>query len=134
MTPRTSSSRPHTDAKGHSFHKVCLVTAIDRESDTLIRVSNLGVPAAGDLSDTLHATMPAGTTLCTDQASGYVALVKQESVNLVQLRGGRIKHGLYHIKRQPTSHLAQNVSSSFPRSGDKVSAELHDVVADQGFP
>ena len=41
---------------------------------------------------------------------------------------------LPHSKRQPTSQLAQNVSSSFPRGGDKVSAELHDVVADYGFP
>lgn len=80
--PREPHHRGHTQTqRGRSLHKVCLVTAIDRESDTLIRVSNLGVPAAGDLSDTLHATMPAGTTLCTDQASGYVALAKQESVN-----------------------------------------------------
>lgn len=34
--------------RGHSLHKVCLVTAIDRESDTLIRVSNLGVPPPPD--------------------------------------------------------------------------------------
>lgn len=103
--PRDPHHRGHTQTqRGHSLHKVCLITAIDRESDTLIRVSNLGVPTAGDLSDTLHASMPAGTTLCTDQASGYIALAQQESVNLVQLRGGRIKYGLYHIQNVNQLH------------------------------
>ena len=116
--PREPHHRGHTQTqRGHSLHKVCLVTAIDRESDTLIRVSNLGVPAAGDLSDTLHATMPAGTTLCTDQASGYVALAKQESVNLVQLRGGRIKHGLYHIQNVNQLHISLNKAFLRPFHG-----------------
>lgn len=101
--PREPHHRGQTQ-RAHSLHKVCLITAIDRESDTLIRVSNLGVPPAGDLSDTLHASMPAGTMLCTDQASGYIALAQQKSVNLVQLRGGRIKHGLYHIQNVNQLH------------------------------
>lgn len=105
--PREAHRRGHTQTqRGHSLHKVCLITAIDRESDTLIRVSNLGVPTAGDLTDTLHATMPAGTTLCTDRNSAYIALAKQESVNLVQLRGGRIKHGLFHIQNVNQLHSA----------------------------
>lgn len=103
--PREPHHRGHTQTqRGHSLHKVCLITAIDRESDTLIRVSNLGVPTAGDLSDTLHATMPAGTMLCTNQTSAYIALAQQESVNLVQLHGGRIKHGLYHIQNVNQLH------------------------------
>ena len=101
--PREPHHRGQTQ-RAHSLHKVCLITAIDRESDTLIRVSNLGVPPAGDLSDTLHASMPAGTMLCTNQASGYIALAQQKSVNLVQLRGGRIKHGLYHIQNVNQLH------------------------------
>lgn len=105
--PRAPHHRGHTQTqRGSCLHKVCLLTAIDRESDTFFRVSNLGTPTTSDVNDALHASMPAGTTLCTDRASSYITFAKLESLDLVQLRGGRISHGIFHIQNVNQLHSA----------------------------
>jgi hypothetical protein len=105
--PRAPHHRGHTQTqRGSCLHKVCLLTAIDRESDTFFRVSNLGTPTTSDVNDALHASMPAGTTLCTDRASSYITFAKLEGLDLVRLRGGRISHGIFHIQNVNQLHSA----------------------------
>lgn len=103
--PREPHRRGHTSVqRGHSLHKVCVITAIDRENDTNAVVSNLGVPSASDIIDAIGPDIQPASVLCTDQCSSYQRLATNNHLDLVQLKGGKIKRGIYHIQNVNQLH------------------------------
>ena len=94
--PRGAHKRGHA-ASGHN-PLVCVITAIDRESDNCGVVSNLGKPSQSDAVDALQRRIVPESTLCTDRTNIYDRLGKESYLCRVQLLGGRTKHGLYHIQ------------------------------------
>lgn len=94
--PRGAHKRGHA-ASGHS-PLVCVITAIDRESDNCGVVSNLGKPSQSDAVDALQRRIVPESILCTDRTNIYDRLGKESYLSRVQLLGGRTKHGLYHIQ------------------------------------
>ena len=97
--PREPHRRGHTSVqRGSSLHKVCVVTAIDRENDSNAIVSNLGNPSGSDISDAIGTDIQPASVLCTDQSSSYQLLATNKHLDLVRLKGGKIKRGIYHIQ------------------------------------
>lgn len=108
--PRDSHRRGHTSVqRGHSLHKVCVVTAVDRENDTNAVISNLGVASASDIVDAIGSDVQPASVLCTDQSTSYRLLVANNHLDLVQLKGGKIKRGIYHI--QNVNQLHQSIKA-----------------------
>ena len=96
---REPHRRGHTSVqRGSSLHKVCVVTAIDRENDSNAIVSNLGNPSGSDISDAIGTDIQPASVLCTDQSSSYQLLATNKHLDLVRLKGGKIKRGIYHIQ------------------------------------
>ena len=90
--PREPHRRGHTSVqRGSSLHKVCVVTAIDREND----------------SDAIGTDIQPASVLCTDQSSSYQLLATNKHLDLVRLKGGKIKRGIYHI--QNVNQLHQSI-------------------------
>ena len=97
--PREPHRRGHTSVqRGSSLHKVCVVTAIDRENDSNAIVSNLGNPSGSDISDAIGTDIQPASVLCTDQSSSYQLLATNKHLDLVRLKDGKIKRGIYHIQ------------------------------------
>ena len=106
--PREPHRRGHTSVqRGSSLHKVCVVTAIDRENDSNAIVSNLGNPSGSDISDAIGTDIQPASVLCTDQSSSYQLLATNKHLDLVRLKGGKIKRGIYHI--QNVNQLHQSI-------------------------
>lgn len=103
--PRDTHKRGHSSVqRGHSLNKVCVVTGIDRESDTVSVVSNLGVPTKRDIQDALTGGVEPKTVLCTDMSSSYQQFAKQAELSLIRLKGGKVKRGIYHIQNVNQYH------------------------------
>ncbi|MDO5536905.1 MAG: IS1595 family transposase [Desulfovibrionaceae bacterium] len=103
--PREPHRRGHTSVqRGNSLNKVCVVTAIDRENDTNAVVSNLGVPSASDIIDAIGTDIQPKSVLCTDKSSSYRLLATNNNLDLVRLKGGKIKRGIYHIQNANQLH------------------------------
>lgn len=81
-----------------------MVTGIDRESDTVSIVSNLGVPTKRDIQDALTGEVEPKTVLCTDMSSSYQQFAKQAELSLIRLKGGKVKRGIYHIQNVNQYH------------------------------
>ena len=94
--PRNVHRRGHA-ASGYN-PLVCVITAIDRESDNCGVVSNLGKPSQSDAIDALQRRIVPESVLCTDRTNIYDRLGKESYLSRVQILGGRTKHGLYHIQ------------------------------------
>lgn len=99
---RHRGSENHT--RGLSHEKVCVPCAVNRTGLSIAKASNLGRLSTQDVHNIYDGRIEANSTLVTDKLSAYVRFASASNLNLVQLKNGRAKSGIYNIQHINNYH------------------------------
>ena len=103
--PRPAHKRGHAEhIRGISHEKVCVPCAVNRGGLSIARAITLGRISTKDLHRAYDGRITEGTTLVTDKHSSYTRFAKSNNINLIQLKGGKVKKGLFHIQHINNYH------------------------------
>lgn len=100
--PRKRGSEVHK--RGLSNELVCIPCAVDRNGQSIGKATNIGQCSSDDINDLLSGKIKSQSSFCTDGNSVYRKLTKEEDLNLIQLKGGKAKKGIYHIQHINSYH------------------------------
>ncbi|MDY5917149.1 MAG: IS1595 family transposase, partial [Treponema sp.] len=97
--PRKAHKRgKQTHKRGLSREKVCVPCAVTRNGLSLEKVTNLGRVSANALHKAFDNRIVSNSVLCTDDMNSYVDLAKTNELELILLKTGKSKLGIYHIQ------------------------------------
>ena len=99
VMPRKAHKRvKQTHKRGLPREKVCVPCAVTRNGLSLAKVTNLGRVSANALHKAFDNRIVSNSVLCTDDMNSYVDLAKTNELELIQLKTGKSKLGIYHIQ------------------------------------
>lgn len=97
--PRKSHHRgSQTHIRGLSREKVCVPCAVNRSGLSIAKISNCGRVSADNLDNTFKGRIAENSTLVTDEMNSYIKFAKNNSLNLIQVKSGKNKKGIYNIQ------------------------------------
>ncbi len=103
--PRRAHKRgKQTHKRGLSREKVCVPCAVTRNGLSLAKITNLGRVSANALHKAFDNRIASNSVLCTDDMNSYVDLAKTNELELIQLKTGKSKLGIYHIQHINSYH------------------------------
>lgn len=103
--PRKAHKRgKQTHKRGLSREKVCVPCAVTRNGLSLAKITNLGLVSAKDIHHAFDKRIMPNSILCTDAISCYNDLARTEKLELIQLKTGKSKLGIYHIQHINSYH------------------------------
>ena len=103
--PRKAHKRgKQTHKRGLSREKVCVPCAVTRNGLSLAKITNLGRVSAKDIHHAFDKRIMPNSILCTDAISCYNDLARTEKLELIQLKTGKSKLGIYHIQHINSYH------------------------------
>ena len=103
--PRKAHKRgAEVHVRGISYEKVCVPCAVDRNGHSISKISNLGRVSTKALHAVFDDRFDSKSILCTDKMNSYVRFANKNTLNLVQLKGGKEKKGIYNIQRINAYH------------------------------
>ena len=100
--PRKSGSEIHK--RGLSKELVCMPCAVDRNGNSIGKATNLGQCSSDDINGLLGGKIKGQSAFCTDGNSVYRKFSRKEDLNLIPLKGGKAKKGIYHIQHINSYH------------------------------
>ena len=103
--PRKAHKRgKQTHKRGLSREKVCVPCAVTRNGLSLAKITNLGRVSAKDIHHAFDKRIMPNSILCTDAIACYNDLARTEKLELIQLKTGKSKLGIYHIQHINSYH------------------------------
>lgn len=90
--------------RGLSKEQVCVPCAVDRKHKSVSKIACLGACSHGSLNHVLGNKFAKGTCICTDGNSAYQRFAKENNLELVQLTGGKMTKGIFHIQHLNSYH------------------------------
>lgn len=90
--------------RGLSKELVCIPCAVDRNGKSIGKATNLGECSSSDINNLLGGKIKEQSAFCTDGSKAYRRLSKEDDLNLIQLKGGRTRKGIYHIQHINNYH------------------------------
>lgn len=72
--------------------------AVDRNGCSVAKIANLGRAATKDIANVLGGRIKNKSVMCTDMLNSYKGFAEENNLELIQLKGGKIKQGIYHIQ------------------------------------
>lgn len=102
--PRPPRRRGGCGKRGVSREQVCVPCAVERGGEALSKAACLGRATARALSDVFGGKIDGGATFCSDRLASYRAFAAESGLNLVQVRGGHVRSGVYHTQRVNAYH------------------------------
>lgn len=103
--PRKARKRGEdVHVRGVSYEKVCVPCAVDRNGHSISKITNLGRVSTKALHSVFDDRFDEKSILCTDRMNSYVRFANKNTLNLVQLKGGKEKKGIYNIQRINAYH------------------------------
>lgn len=100
--PRKRGSEVHK--RGLSKELVCMPCAVDRNGNSIGKATNLGQCSSDDINELLGGKIKERSAFCTDGNGVYKKLSRNEDLNLIPLKGGKAKKGIYHIQHINSYH------------------------------
>ena len=100
--PRKRGSEIHK--RGLSNELVCIPCAVDRNGQSIGKATNIGQCSSDDINGLLGGKIKEQSAFCTDGNSVYRKLSRKEDLNLIPLKGGKAKKGIYHIQHINSYH------------------------------
>ena len=99
----TIPRRPHkrggsAHLRGISREKVCVPCAVNRNGLSIAKATNLGRVATKDLHRIYDDRIEPGSIMVTDLMNSYRRFTNKNGLQLIQLKGGRSKKGIYNIQ------------------------------------
>lgn len=105
VMPRQSRKRGKSCHKrGLSREKVCVPCAVNRNGLSISRITNLGRVSAKDLHTAFDGRIAENTVLVTDEMNSYLDLARTNNLELIQLKSGKSKLGIYNIQHVNNYH------------------------------
>lgn len=103
--PRKAHKRgKETKKRGLSKEQVCVPCAVNRGGMSIAKASNLGRVSAKDIHGVFDGRIDEESTLVTDKMNAYVKFAEKNELDLVQLKGGKGKKGIYSIQHINNYH------------------------------
>lgn len=103
--PREPHKRGNsTHVRGLSSEKVCVPCAVNRSGMSIAKVSNTGRVSTKDLHEIYDGRIDPSATLVTDKMNSYVRFSNANGIELVQLKTGKAKKGIYNIQHINSYH------------------------------
>jgi transposase-like protein len=103
--PRKAHKRgKSTHIRGLSHEQVCVPCAVDRNGHSISKITNLGRVSTKDLYNAYNGRFKKGSTICTDKMNSYIRFANKNCIDLVQLKTGKAKKGIYHIQHINSYH------------------------------
>ena len=103
--PRESRKRGGSAHKrGLSIEQVCVPCAIDRKGHSYGKIASLGRVATKNLHSVYDGKICPESTLCTDKMNSYVRFARSKNIQLIQLKSGKEKRGIYNIQKINNYH------------------------------
>ena len=103
--PREPHKRGNsTHVRGLSSEKVCVPCAVNRSGMSIAKVSNTGRVSTKDLHEIYDGRIDPSATLVTDKMNSYVRFSNANGIDLVQLKTGKAKKGIYNIQHINSYH------------------------------
>ena len=103
--PREAHKRGHmTHIRGLSKEKVCVPCAVNRNGLSIAKASNVGKVATKDLHMVYDNRIATGSVMVTDLMNSYTRFANRNGLDLIQLKGGRTKKGIYNIQHINNYH------------------------------
>ena len=103
--PREPHKRGHeTHVRGLSNEKVCVPCAVNRNGMSIAKISNTGRVSTKDLHRLYDGRIDPSATLVTDKMNSYVRFSNTNGIELVQLKTGKSKKGIYNIQHINSYH------------------------------
>lgn len=103
--PRESHHRgKQTHVRGLSHEKVCVPCEVNRNSLSIAKITNLGRVSSDDLHRLYNGRIEEKSILCTDEMNSYIQFADKNNLELVQLKSGKSKKGIYHIRHINSYH------------------------------
>lgn len=90
--------------RGISREKVCVPCAVDSNGYSISKIANPGRVSSKELHAVYDGRFDAKSTLCTDKMNSYVRFANKNSIDLVQLKGGKTKRGIYSVQHINAYH------------------------------
>ena len=90
--------------RGLSSEKVCVPCAVNRNGMSIAKVSNTGRVSTKDLHRLYDGRIDPSATLVTDKMNSYVRFSNTNGIELVQLKTGKSKKGIYNIQHINSYH------------------------------
>ncbi len=100
--PRKRGSEVHK--RGLSNELVCIPCAVDRNGKSIGKATNIGQCTSDDINGLLGGKIKEQSAFCTDGNSVYRKLSREDDLNLIPLKGGKSKRGIYHIQHINSYH------------------------------
>lgn len=105
VMPRESHKRGKSyHKKGLSRKKVCVPCAVNRNGLSISKITNLGRVSAKDLHTAFDGRIAENSVLVTDEMNSYHDLAKTNNLELIQLKSGKSKLGIYNIQHVNNYH------------------------------
>lgn len=105
VMPRIPHKRGHaTHIRGLSKEKVCVPCAVNRNGLSIAKISNVGRVSTKDLHQIYDGRFTEDATLVTDKLNSYRRFSTANGIDLVQLKSGKSKKGLYNIQHINSYH------------------------------
>lgn len=105
VMPRRAHHRgKQTRVRGLSREKVCVPCAVNRNGLSISKVSNLGKVSEKNLHNVFDQRILRNSILCTDGLNSYANFAAKNHIELIQLRSGKSKKGIYHIQHINAYH------------------------------
>ena len=90
--------------RGLSHEQVCVPCAVNRNGLSIAKITNLGRVGAKDIHHAFDNRIEPNSILCTDAIACYNDLARTEKLELIQLKSGKSKLGIYHIQHINSYH------------------------------
>lgn len=103
--PRPSRKRGgKSKFKGISHEQVCVVCAIDRNGNIISELTCKGRIRHSDLERVFLNHISKDSILCSDAHKSYIRFAQNLNIELIQLKSGKSKKGIYHIQHINSFH------------------------------
>lgn len=103
--PRDAHKRGNmSNMRGISREKVCVPCAVNRTGLSIAQITNTGRASTKDLHRLYDGRINSESTLITDKMHSYVRFAKANGIELVQLKNGKAKKGIYNIQHINSYH------------------------------
>ena len=105
VMPRKSHKRGcSTNFRGLSHEKVCVPCAVNRTGLSIAKASNLGRVSTKDLHFVYDNKIAQNSVIVTDLMNSYRRFANTNGYDLVQIKGGKAKKGIYNIQHINSYH------------------------------
>lgn len=90
--------------KGISSEQVCIACAIDKQGNIVSLPTCKGKINAKTLNSVYASKIDKTSVLCTDKHRNSIQFAKDLGMQIIQLKSGKSKQGLYHIQHINAYH------------------------------